>query len=127
MKKLILTVFILFVGCMPTKADTYLSQTETIAVIKQTQAARPTNKPRPSQTPGPRTYRVNKSTGLYTAPNIDAKYTEELSEGTKLIPAGGKESLTCLTFEDSGMKFTLCHMEVVKNGNTGWVLKQWFD
>jgi Tfp pilus assembly protein PilP len=126
MKKLILIVFILFVGCAPSKADTYLAQTETIAAAKLTQAARPTSTPSPSLTPGPKVYVVTKSTGLYTAPNVNAKYTEELSEGTKLIPADGEESLTCMSFEDSGMKFMLCYMEVMKNGNTGWVLKQWF-
>jgi len=50
----------------------------------------PTRTPSPTKTPGPPSFKVNKSTGLYEAPNIDAKYTEELSEGTLLIPASDK-------------------------------------
>jgi hypothetical protein len=78
-------------------------------------------------TPGPELYIINKSTGLYEEVDIDSKTIRDLSEGTKLIPAEGKDRPDCKSFIDMGTTYTLCYMELVNTGQTGWVLIQWMD
>ena len=72
-------------------------------------------------------YEVIKSTGLYSALDINADMIAELSVGTLLEPADGRNSLYCDSFDDSGMTFTLCEVKVVQTGKTGWVLKKWVE
>ena len=72
-------------------------------------------------------YKVIKSTGLYSAFDINADMIAELSIGTLLVPADGRNSLYCDSFDDSGMTFTLCKVKDVKTGKTGWVLKKWVE
>lgn len=110
MKKIILLsiVILLLAGCGPTPTP--------LAVIT---AVPPT--------PGPELYVITKSTGLYEEPLIDAEMIRSLSEGAKLIPADGNDQLICKSFVDMGTTYTLCKMELVNTGQTGWVLKQWMD
>jgi hypothetical protein len=82
--------------------------------------------PSPTETPFQGYYKVTKATGLYEAPNLDAKMEEELEKGTLLEHANGAETIWCTSFEAEGMKYELCHMEVYNTGRTGWVLRQWF-
>ncbi len=110
MRKIILfsLVLILLVGCGPAPTP--------LAVIT---AIPPT--------PGPELYVITKSTGLYEEPQIDAKMSRSLSEGAKLIPADGNDRPICNSFIDMGTTYTLCKMELVNTGQTGWVLKQWME
>jgi len=78
-------------------------------------------------TPGPELYVIIKSTGLYEEPLIDADMIRSLSEGAKLIPADGDDRPICTSFIDMGTTYTLCKMELVNTGQTGWVLKQWME
>lgn len=78
-------------------------------------------------TPGPELYVITKSTGLYEEPKIDAEMIRSLSEGAKLIPADSNDRPICTSFIDMGTTYTLCEMELVNTGQTGWVLKQWLD
>jgi hypothetical protein len=85
--------------------------------------------PAPTQKPTSAymTYEVTKGTGLYSVcGDADAAILAELPEGAKLYKFGRSGNLDCCKFEDAGMSFELCHMEVVSSGKTGWVLKQWF-
>jgi hypothetical protein len=112
MKKLIIlfVVFILLlVGCAPAP----------LSPMAPTRAPKPTSQYK--------IYKVTKGTGLYAVcGDADAAILAELSEGTKLYNFGRGGSLDCCKFEDTGMQFELCHMEVVSTGKEGWVLKQWF-
>ena len=76
---------------------------------------------------GPKTYTVNKSTGLYNALDVDADMIAELSVGTKVKPAGDASSLSCTKVEDAGMTFNLCKVTVISTGQTGYVLRQWIE
>lgn len=73
------------------------------------------------------TYEVTKSTGLYSAFDINADMIAELSVGTLLVPADGEYPLNCDSFSDGGTVFTLCKVKVVETEKTGWVLKKWID
>lgn len=110
MKKIILLslVLILLAGCGPAPTP--------LAVIT---AIPPT--------PGPEMYVITKSTGLYEEPQIDSDMIRSLSEGAKLIPANDKERPDCKSFIDMGTTYTLCNMELINTGQTGWVLKQWME
>lgn len=72
------------------------------------------------------TYKVIKSTGLYSAFDVNANMIAELSVGTLLVPAYGS-SLYCDSFTDSGVMFNLCEVKVIDTGKTGWVLKKWIE
>jgi hypothetical protein len=73
-------------------------------------------------------YEVTKGTGLYAVcGDADAEMLDELPEGSKLYNFGKADTADCCKFEDGGMSFELCHMEVVSSGKTGWVMKKWFD
>ncbi len=74
-----------------------------------------------------RAYTINKSTGLYSAFDIDANQVAVLAVGTKVVPADGANTLFCDSISESAMTFTLCKVEVVNTGQSGWVLKQWID
>lgn len=87
----------------------------------------PTIQSLPTKTPGPSIFYVNKSTGLYEAPEIDAKMIETLSEGAMVIHTDGAESLSCTSFSDSGTTYNLCLVEVLQSGKTGWILRKWIN
>lgn len=72
-------------------------------------------------------YKVNQSTGLYSALKIDAEQIAVLSDGAVLVPADGKTTLFCDTFIDSGLKYALCKVEVFDTGQTGWVLQMFIE
>ena len=72
----------------------------------------------------PKTFRVNKSTGLYDAIDVDAEQVDVLSVGDKVRDTMGRDTLTCLS-NDEGM--VLCKVEVGGTGKTGYVLRQWID
>lgn len=109
MKKFLIILVLALVACAPTNNPTI---TPTI--------------PSPIETPFLGWYKVTKATGLYEAPNLDAKMLEELEKGTLLEHAINAENIWCTSFEAEEMKYELCHMEVYNTGRTGWVLRQWF-
>ncbi|RJO64989.1 MAG: hypothetical protein C4540_02535 [Candidatus Omnitrophota bacterium] len=93
------------------------------ACKSQENRATPTTRPTPTE--GPLLFKVNKSTGLYTAPHADAGMIVALPVGTKLIPARGEKFQSCKTYEEPGMTIVMCEMEVVETGKIGWVIKKW--
>ena len=73
-------------------------------------------------------YRVNESTGLYSAfGDINAEQLAVLPMGTVLVPADGATELFCDSFRESGMAYGLCKVEVVETGQTGWVLRLYIE
>jgi hypothetical protein len=72
-------------------------------------------------------YKVTQSTGLYNAPDTDADLIAELSVGTLLKPADNEKFYDCESFVDSGTTYTLCNVEVVDTGKSGWVLQKWIE
>ena len=72
-------------------------------------------------------YRLNESTGLYSALAIDAEQIAVLPEEAVLAPADGQTALFCDTFVDSGLKYALCKVEVIETGQTGWVLQMFIE
>jgi len=88
---------------------------------KTAESTLPTLSPSNSETP---TYRVFKSTGLYSDLDINADQIAELPVGTILEPAPGDEFWKCRSFVDSGMTFRLCRVKVRDTGKVGWVLQK---
>ena len=81
----------------------------------------------PTATKGAPLYKVTKSTGLYDAPDFDAKILAELSVGTLLKPANNEPYYDCKIIEEPGLTATLCFVEVINTGETGWVLQKWTE
>ena len=113
----ILVLFLSIQACTPTQST---PDTLVVTVVVKVTA---TPKPEPTIP----TYSVTKSTGLYDALNVSANVIADLSTGSKLIPANGAKYLHCSSFFDAGVKYELCEVEVVRTGQTGWVLKKWFS
>lgn len=80
-----------------------------------------------TSTDGAPVYRVTKSTGLYDAPNLDAGLIAELPVGTLLKPANNEKFYDCELIVESGTTYTLCLVEVIYTGKTGWVLQKWTE
>jgi hypothetical protein len=72
-------------------------------------------------TPDVKEYTVVSITGLYDEFSMSASEIRALTPGTKLIPADGASELTCQTLDE----ITLCHVQVVETGESGWVEGQW--
>jgi hypothetical protein len=109
--KRLLHLFVLFtlilVGCAPVPTS-------------------PTDIPKP--TSQYKAYKITKGTGLYeVCGDADAMTLAELPAGTELYAFGKADTLDCCKFSDSGMDFELCHMQVISTGETGWVLRKWFE
>ena len=68
---------------------------------------------------------VTKSTYLYNALDIDSALPGEMPAGTLLKPADGKSYFSCRTITELGTDYSLCHVELVDSGQTGWVLEKW--
>jgi hypothetical protein len=76
----------------------------------------------------PPVYRVIHETGLYpSSRNMNAVQLATLPVGILLKPADGRATLLCDSFTDSGIPFTLCHVETLTTGVKGWVLMQWIE
>lgn len=72
-------------------------------------------------------YRVIKSTGLYDSQNVDAKELDTLSVGAIVKPADGHKVIQCHIIKDGNTELTLCKVEVIDTGQTGFVLKKWLQ
>jgi hypothetical protein len=101
---LALTLPILFIACVEAKSSNADSP--------------------PSEAP---LYRVTKSTGLYDDPGMDADLIAELSVGTLLKPVNDAKFYDCESIVDLGTTYTLCFVEVMNTGKTGWVLQMWTE
>ena len=73
----------------------------------------------------PPLWEVTQSTYLYDALDMDSALPGEMSAGTILKPADGKSDFSCRTITELGTDYSLCHVELVGSGQTGWVLEKW--
>lgn len=74
------------------------------------------------------TYIVTNRTGLYAsiAPeDISQDATRFLEINELLKPADNAYDLSCEDVIYDNVQMTLCHVEVIETGETGWVLKKW--
>ena len=118
---------ITFGACGPSQDEQNATATARIATsdaLKQSFALTPVATPEPASIP---TFKVIKSTGLYSAFDVDADMIAELSVGTIVVPADNKKTFFCDSFIDAGMNFILCKVKVFGTGQTGWVLKKWVE
>ena len=67
-------------------------------------------------------YTVTRETGFYASATSD-DYTVTVTRGTKVKPANNVETLTCKTVDVYGVSITLCNIEIISTGKTGWILK----
>ena len=72
-------------------------------------------------------WKVTKDTGLYDGPGVNANLIDTLPIGTLLKPASGNKFFDCDKYEDMGTVYTICSVEVIKTGKTGWVLQKWTE
>jgi hypothetical protein len=68
---------------------------------------------------------VTKSTGLYASTDLDAELVDTLDVGVLVVPANNAKVYECQSYVDMGETYVQCHVEVIKTGKTGWVLKKW--
>jgi len=72
-----------------------------------------------------KTWRVTKSTGLYDGVDVDSKWLEDLSAGTKVKDISERDYLSqCFTDE---VGIVTCRVIVVATGQEGFVIKKWLD
>jgi len=72
-------------------------------------------------------WKVTKDTGLYDGLGINANLIDTLPIGTLLKPASKNKFFDCDKYEDMGTTYTICYVEVIKTGKTGWVLQKWTE
>jgi hypothetical protein len=118
-------IFLILVLFLSIQACTSTQSAPDVLVV--TVVVKITATPKPIEEPKTPTYTVTKDTGLYDALNVSANVIADLSTGSKLIPANGATRLDCSSFVDAGITYELCKVEVVKTGQTGWVLKKWIS
>ena len=76
------------------------------------------------------TYKVVQRTGLYDSvepEDISEDAKRVLASGELLKPANNAYDLSCKDVTIDTVKMTFCSVEVIKSGETGWVLRKWID
>jgi len=76
-----------------------------------------------------KTWKVNKSTGLYKSAEIDSEMIKSLSVGTKVRDVLKNDHLSvCKIIKDPIVSdIRLCQVTVVGTGENGWVIAKWLD
>ena len=103
-----------------------ISQKEAQAKAQSSTAMAKTQAAKPTATPGVVAYKVTKSTGLYHTTSSKDPY-EVLPVGTLLKPANFEDFYTCIDMVDNNTTITLCRVEVIDTGESGWVLRKWLE
>jgi hypothetical protein len=76
------------------------------------------------------TYKVVQKTGLYESvepEDISEDAIRVLTSGELLKPANNAYDLSCKDVTMDTIKMNFCSVEVIKTGETGWVLRKWID
>ena len=78
-----------------------------------------------TSTPGVPWLKITETMDLHASPNVDAPIIDTLSAGMVLRPANSAGKYDCVLVKEIDPEHSLCHVEVVETGETGWVIAEW--